>query len=116
MSTRNSIFAEISAEREYQDSKWGGAEVDDRENGYMEWVGYITKYATRWFPGGFAPWNEIAKASFRESMIKVAALAVAAVEQYDREAKKRRDEDPRNGLTADGHPVGGYVDGGSAIG
>lgn len=50
----------------------------------MEWVGYITKYVTRWFPGGFSPWDAETDSAFRTSMIKVAALAVAAVEQYDR--------------------------------
>jgi len=84
MSTRESILGEVSAERDYQNSKWGGPDVDDHENGYMEWVGYITRYATRWFPGGFAPWGGLTDAAFRTSMIKVAALAVAAVEQYDR--------------------------------
>lgn len=84
MSTRESILAEVSAERDYQDQKFGGADVDDRENGPFEWVAYITSYATRWFPGGFPPFSGTTQSAFRTSMIKVAALAVAAVEQYDR--------------------------------
>lgn len=84
--SRQSIFSEIDAERQYQDDKWGGPQVDDKENGEMEWVGYIVKYVTTWFPGGFAPWDGGTKAAFRKSMVKVAALAVAAVEQYDRQA------------------------------
>lgn len=83
MSTRESILKEVSAERDYHHGG-AGPEVDDQENGFMEWVGYITKYATRWFPGGFAPWGTTTQEAFRESMIKVAALAVAAVEQFDR--------------------------------
>ena len=82
--SRESILAEVSAERDYQDSRFGGAEVDDRENGFMEWVGYVAKYSTSWFPGGFAPWSNETGLAFRKSMVKVAALAVAAVEQFDR--------------------------------
>ena len=80
----DTIFGEIAREREYQDEKWGGAGVDDAENGKMEWVAYITHYATKWFPGGFPPYDLGVEADFRTKMVKVAALAVAAIEQHDR--------------------------------
>ena len=82
--SRESILAEVSAERDYQDEKWGGPEVDDRENGPFEWLTYICNYATKWFPGGFPPYSKETQVSYRDGLIKVAALAVAAVEQYDR--------------------------------
>ena len=84
--TRETIFKEISEEREYQDQKWGGAKVDDLQNGPMEWVGYIAKHSTFWFPGGFPPWSPETIKAFRKSMVNVAALAVAAIEQADRGA------------------------------
>lgn len=82
--SRVSILDEVSKERDYQDAKFGGAVVDDRENGPNDWVTYITKYSSQWFPGGFPPYSEAAEEAFRTSMIKTAALAVAAVEQIDR--------------------------------
>lgn len=82
--TRNGVLAEVSAERDYQDEKFGGPSVDDRENGYMEWVTYIAHFSTRWFGGGFPPFSAETDSAFRRAMIKVAALAVAAIEQYDR--------------------------------
>ena len=85
MSTnQNSIFREIKVERSYQDKIFGGPRTDDKYNDCMEWTGYITKYSSKWFGGGFPPYN---RSAFRTSMIKTAALAVAAIEQCDRYAE-----------------------------
>ncbi len=80
----NSIFREIKAEREYQDREYGGPKTDDKYNGPMEWLGYISKYSSNWLSWGFPPHN---KSAFRTSMIRTAALAVAAIEQCDRLAE-----------------------------
>jgi hypothetical protein len=66
------IFNEVVAERARQDARWGGPEHDD---GHSEgdWADFIREYA--WGDRG---------ADFRERMLKIAALAVAAIESHDR--------------------------------
>lgn len=44
MSARDKIFADIVAERAYQDNKWGGPAHDATETPDA-WVRYITEYA-----------------------------------------------------------------------
>lgn len=72
------ILREIEIERHYgQDRKWGGAKHDD-EHTDRDWVFYITKHlgkAVTW------PFNA---GVFRKQMIRVAALAVAAIQALDR--------------------------------
>ena len=80
---RLKIYDEITKERVYQDRKWGGPEHDDLQC-YNNWVAYITKYATGWAWKGIVPLSE-----FRRSMLKVAALAVAAIESVDRELERK---------------------------
>lgn len=83
------IFDDIRQERISQDHKWGGQAHDDAHTA-AEWVGFIT-----------AKLGETVKASFyhgtvfrgdtlplyRRGLVQVAALAVAAIEAYDREHK-----------------------------
>lgn len=78
-----SIYDEIKAEREYQKEKWG-VEKDDTLNTPNDWVAYIANHSSRWFPGGFRPYSEEVVADFRTQMVKVATLAVAAIESVDR--------------------------------
>jgi hypothetical protein len=75
-SKQTAIFSEIASEREYQDSLWGGPESDDR-NSQPQWSSYITEYANMSSP-------RTKNRPFRERMLKVAALAVAAIESFDR--------------------------------
>ena len=72
---RQDIFNEIDAERSYQDSTWGPKL--DQANTPNDWVAYITKYAGRAVTMPFDP------NVFRAQLIKVAALATAALEQDD---------------------------------
>ena len=78
-----SILTEIRNEREYQKKKWG-TDADDQVNTPMDFVGYIANHSTRWFPGGFRPYNDDTLYDFRDQMIKTAALAVAAIEYTDK--------------------------------
>jgi hypothetical protein len=78
------IFDEIYAEREYQKKRWGD-ELDDKYNTPLMWVAYLTQYATKWITGSFLPFDRKVTDSFRSSMIKVATLAIAAVESLDRQ-------------------------------
>ncbi len=82
--SRETILAEISYERTYQQGKYG----DSKDDTYMtpdQWVADITQYATRWRPGTYLPHSAIVVDDFRANMVKVAALAVAAIESLDRQ-------------------------------
>lgn len=84
----------IKSERKHQADRWGdGTEesldkTDDRENSPMEFVGYIVQYSTKWFTGGFKPWNVATLRQFQVCMIKVATLAYSAMIWADRAKKK----------------------------
>lgn len=69
------ILEEIKAERSAQDAQWGGAEHDD-EHDSSEFCGFIAAQIEK-CDHGRGP-------DVRERLIKIAALAVAAVESYDR--------------------------------
>jgi hypothetical protein len=72
-------------ERQYQLSVWGN-EFDDT-NSQNDWVSYITKYAGR----GTADVQKTLypdPQGFRSAMIKVATLAIAALEALDRHNSK----------------------------
>lgn len=84
MTIRDSVLEEILEERKHQDKKWGGANHDDHHGPYA-WVAFITNYLGQ-AVGGLET-EQLSKAqlrSFRYNMLKVAALAVAAVEMADR--------------------------------
>lgn len=70
------IIKEIEIEREKQDRLWGGKDHDSMHTSH-DWIAYLTKHvgkAVHW------PWTP---ERFRQQMIIVAALAVAAVEWCD---------------------------------
>jgi hypothetical protein len=81
-----SVYDEIKAERDYQNGKWGTLS-DDNENTPWMWASYIAQYATRWMRGAFVI-NRDDTVKFRESMIKTAAIAIAAVESLDRQQEE----------------------------
>lgn len=70
------ILEQIHAERRYQDSKWGF--VFDDKNTVNDWMAYINIYGSK------ATTMGATSAQQREAMLKVAALAVAALETFDR--------------------------------
>ena len=70
---RDIVFVAIESERRYQDKKWG---TDfDTLNTPNDWVAYISKYLGQ---AVTMPFNDN---TFRLQMVKVAALATAALEQ-----------------------------------
>lgn len=79
---REQIWGAILAERHAQDLKWGGPENDDK-NGDADWVRFIQRHLLKAVD---KPFN-IEK--FRKQMIRVAALAVAALEAIDRRESER---------------------------
>lgn len=70
------IWQEILHERERQAAQWGGTSHDDR-NRPNDWIAYICYHAAK---GSY-------KADFRKQMIRVAALAIAAIETHDRQQR-----------------------------
>lgn len=77
---REKIAAEIITERYRQDVEWGGPEHDDEHCGW-DWCRFIAKQ------------NDLADAkartgqgegTWRGRMVKIAALAFAAIESHDR--------------------------------
>jgi len=71
------IIAEIKAERAAQDAQWGGADHDDR-HGMEEFAEFIDGQLTKCAHGRGL--------DSRERFIKIAALALAAVESHDRKS------------------------------
>lgn len=81
------ILDEIKVEREYQKDKWGDS-VDKTVNSPNHFVSYIAHHTSNWFNGGFAPYSKETVDAYRESMIKTATLAVAAVEALDEQREE----------------------------
>jgi hypothetical protein len=80
---RAGLVHEIFSERNLQDATWGGQEHDEN-NSRFDWVAIICTHVTRAVKKGKGMegwrWNP---ELFRKQMIKVAALAIAAIEWVD---------------------------------
>lgn len=76
------IWADIRRERRRQDSKWGGPDHDDRHSP-GDWIRFIVKHLGR------CAADTIDGLSFRQHMVRIAALAVAAIEACDRQEAER---------------------------
>ena len=85
-----SILSEIVNERANQDDEWGGPDQDDQRTSW-DWIAYLTKHA------GKAVRYPFDLEIFRRQMVRVAALAVAAIEWADR-LKKRQDAEEEAGI------------------
>lgn len=79
---RDKALANVLAERERQDNKWGGASHDDQEPP-MAWVDYVTRYAS-WAGMMALSGGAEGMAKYRRRMVQVSALALAAVQSFDR--------------------------------
>lgn len=71
------VWHDIQKERESQNAKWGGPSHDDTHTSH-DWLAYIIKHA-----GKAVMWPFDFRV-FRIQMVRVAALAVAAIEWCDR--------------------------------
>lgn len=72
---RDEIYQRISKERYEQDKQWGGPKHDN-EHSILDWVAYIDTQLKKLL---HCPYEEESR------LIKVAALAVAALEVMERE-------------------------------
>lgn len=93
-STSNKVLEEIREERKHQDKKWGGPNHDDAHGPYA-WTAFIMTYlglalsdfVNDTSRAGATPNENRVDAQlrkFRYNMVKIAALAVAAIESVDR--------------------------------
>ena len=78
----NWALKSVRVERAIQDDKWGGEDHDDRHTSH-DWVAIIIRHLGRAVMWPF----DVDK--FGEQMVRVAAIAVAAVEWADRLEKEQ---------------------------
>ena len=78
------VLDEVLAERKRQQALAHGGDTEefDRGNSQNDWIAYINAYVGRAAQKVFR--NEREDQTFRENMLKAAALAVAAVEAHDK--------------------------------
>lgn len=78
------LVEEIVEERFRQDTAGPIEEMEefDKSNTQNDWVGYICAYAGR--AASKVIRNQKENQTFRDNMVKVAALALAAIEAYDK--------------------------------
>lgn len=91
--SRDSIFVEVAAERARQDGLFGGPEHDDAHSA-TDWVAILVRHVglavDDGSPAGICLLdNPVAghdPARYRRQMVRVAAVAIAALETFDRKA------------------------------
>lgn len=83
--SREAIYGEIATEREAQDARYGGEGHDDQHT-FNDWIVLCCRYASKAaaYPACSEGRTVEDSKRFRANMIRVAALAVAAVEYVDR--------------------------------
>lgn len=75
--TREDVIQQINDERAAQDEQWGGAD-HDFQHYEADWLSFIRRQMAKAEFGGDA--GVIGGADFNERLVKIAALAVAALE------------------------------------
>lgn len=78
---REEILRDIQVEQQYQDAKWGTA-FDDK-NTLNDWVAYIARYLGKVDAPAYGL-GTLNLAEVQKQLVKVAALAVAAIETLHR--------------------------------
>lgn len=95
--TRESILSEVTAERQRQDGLWGGAAHDDSHD-LADWLVILARHV------GLGGWDgspedachkteatgKYDPARYRKQLVRVAAVAVAALESFDRRLTRDR--------------------------
>jgi hypothetical protein len=83
MARRNRIVGEVIHERERQIAVDGAnTGAMDKTNTRNDWIAYINAYTGRAAEKVFR--NERERQTFRENMVKAAALCLAAIEAHDK--------------------------------
>jgi hypothetical protein len=90
------VYDEIQAERTHQDQKYGGPSHDDKHTP-QDWETHLHRHTDRLLAARRGPdFNKTQQGhyvvgpteDYRKRLIKIAALAVAAIESWDRRGKK----------------------------
>lgn len=81
---REDAIEDIRQERFAQHCEWGGDDHDDHHSS-SDWIVFISKQLGK---AVVHEWSQAERSLFRSSMVKVGALAVAAIEWYDRNWKE----------------------------
>jgi uncharacterized membrane protein len=71
------LFELVEDERAYQETKWGATDPGNNEYNWAAYIGAYTNRSLIGWPGEDVP----RRMRFKEDMIKVAALALAAAEK-----------------------------------
>lgn len=93
LAARDTVILQILEERTAQDSKWGGPDRDD-EHTRRQWIGFIEDHAKRArkaTPLANARRGDLAE--YRQQLVEIAAIAVAAIEAHDRDLKREPEVD-----------------------
>lgn len=85
---RREIYDQVEAERRAQDAEWGGPDHDD-ERTVGSWLEVLQKH---WAKANAAPIDHH-EPLFRHQMVRVAALAVATIEWFDRREERQAHSD-----------------------
>lgn len=83
------VFKDVVEERHRQDAKWGGPNHDD-EHDPRVWVAVIVEHLGRAVRDDTRPRSD--RTRYRQGMVRVAALAVAAIESHDRKVEGRSEQ------------------------
>ena len=78
------VLDDVAEERRSQIEKAHGGDTEefDKSNSRNDWIAYLNSYSGRAAEKVFR--NEREGCDFRENMVKVAALATAAIEAHDK--------------------------------
>jgi hypothetical protein len=88
----DNILAAIKAERARQDEQWGGPEHDDTHD-ETAWNFYRSKFEDRILNYGSRRGQQDYPTVHRDALVKIVALAVAQIEQIDRQHPTSLSED-----------------------
>ncbi len=81
---RTFVRDDIQAERERQDAQWGGPEHDDHHT-VEDWCSILFDRVERAQSEIEGYYAEVSHQTYRHRLVQVAAVAVAAIEAYDRQ-------------------------------
>lgn len=73
-------YADVAVHRMEQDAQWGGPQNDDRNTAH-DWLAHLGRQAALTH---FEQCEGFDPGKFRERMVKIAALSIAAIEAVDR--------------------------------
>ena len=90
--SQQTVLAEIASERQLQDAKWGGPRWDDSHS-VNDWIAITARHlGLAGNDGDSDLLDDDQVRRYRKQMLRVSALALAAVESIDRVRGSTRDQ------------------------